>query len=218
MRGKYRYAREKNLCFEKIIGKIPVAREALDTNLWLQTYSTKNPYFWMDGWVDGDQKCPSIFLIFMYVHTKVPFFFSRKSLKFAPFCGFSSEWVKMLFFFFRRCFFFFPASDFEWVSAVKLFLGKKKKNICYFFFPGCFFFFPLTTSEIEWVSDPQTFPGKKKYDTFAPSDAKAMKNAVEVQDMRIYLIYLFCCTFPKTFTKTQLLLSKFKIPSITFFA
>ena len=65
---------------------------------------------------------------FFEITPKVAYFF-RKSLTFAPFGGFASKWVKLLFFF-RSCFFFRSLSGVSmiWVN----FAGKKYKKIVHF--------------------------------------------------------------------------------------
>ena len=97
------------------------------------------------------------------------FFFTRKRLKFAPFYGFSSDWVKMMFFL-PTLFFFHPLKSSEWVTVnssweKKTTFGRKKNNektenrqkI-----PFCRFLpFADWVFSVEWVAC-KLFLGKKK--------------------------------------------------------
>ena len=53
------------------------------------------------------------------------FFISREKFTFAIFGQKSSEWVKIVYFFFHSCIFFFRLPENEWVSEMWTFPGKK---------------------------------------------------------------------------------------------
>ena len=123
----------------------------------------------------------------MFTHSKgTVFFFPRKSLKFAPFCGFSSKWVKMLFFFFRPCFFFSGpwervsewVVNFSWEKKNTFLLEKKTpqkcKNTC---FPRGAVFHPS-----EWLSN---FSWEKKNTSvffFFQKSGKKKQNSLKTSE------------------------------------
>ena len=117
------------------------------------------------------------------------FFFTRKRLKFAPFCGFSSEWVKMVFFF--PTLFFFPALwnrvsewrvNFSWEKKKQLLAGKKKQRKkmkfdkrCRFL-PFLTFFWRFTVSQLsEWLAN---FSWEKKNSLFFFSKTREKKTKI----------------------------------------